>query len=102
MSEPNEKNNDTREINIDPAVLLDCLDEVNALVNAHVQILFAVKTLLTKFLKSGMSHEDAAAAALTLHKRAADKASSLVPNSEPEELEVAEAKAEGDEMMEVK
>lgn len=72
--------NETK-IEVDPAILLDSIDEVNALVDSHVKILTTVKDLIQKYVKAGMKHDEAASVALTLHKRAADKARDIVPNS---------------------
>lgn len=70
-------------VDIDPDVLLDCMVEVDDMVNAHVTILKAVKRLIWKFKKAGQSPEQAAAIAFTLHKRASEKANKMVPNGEP-------------------
>ena len=68
-------------IDVDPAALIDCLTEVDELVNAHVKILESVKKIIKKLVDSGKSHDDAAKIALTLHKRASQKAAKLVPNN---------------------
>lgn len=85
-------------VDVDPAVLLDSIDEVNMMVDAHVNLLKAMKSLVWKFKKSGLSPEQATAVAFELHKRASNKANDLVPNGEPEdEVEKKEEKKDGDE-----
>lgn len=69
-----------KKLNVDPATLLDSLKEVDILVDCHVKLLETVKKLIQKYVKSGMEHDQAAMLAVTLHKRAAEKARSMVPN----------------------
>lgn len=95
MSKKNKKTNPKKKqdlpIEIDPAVLLDCIDEVDIMVNAHVNLLQAVKRLVLKFRKNGLSPQQATAAAFELHKRASNKANSLVPNGQSDEEKKDEA-----------
>lgn len=69
------KKNETLEF--DPNVMFNCLDEANAMYKGHVMILEAVASAIKKAKKMGCDDEVAAGIALTLHKRAAEKASKM-------------------------
>lgn len=81
MSDKNTKTKET--IDVDPTLLMDSIDEVNKLVNSHVVILETIRDLIKKYMESGMKPDEAAGLAMTLHKRAAEKARDLVPNTDP-------------------
>lgn len=74
----------TKNIEIPAELLLESVDEVNALVVGHTQILESVKSLLHKYVKAGIPHNDAAQMALELSNRAAKKANTLVKHSDEE------------------
>lgn len=71
-------------IDVDPNLMLDCLTEVNAMVEAHAMLLESVKAVIKKAKKFGLEDQQAASIAITLHKRAAEKASKLVHMNDDE------------------
>lgn len=86
----NEKNEN---LEIDPNLLIESIDDVHALEQAHETILKAMKSMTWRFMKGGMKPDEAAMAAYTLHRHAAEKARTKVPNTTPEE-DAAEMKKE--------
>lgn len=65
-------------INVDPKLVVESIDDVNAMFEGHVQLLNAVKSVINRFVADGMSPEDASAVAIEFHRRAAEKANQTV------------------------
>lgn len=65
-------------IEIDPALLIDTIDIVNEMVNAHVALLKTVKDIIAMYTKNGFDLDTCGEIALELQRRAADKANTLV------------------------
>lgn len=75
-----------KEVTIDPNILIDSMEEIEALVDANVTILETVKKLIKRCIDSGLDKATAAGVAMAIHKDAAKKARKLV-NYEDEEQE---------------
>ena len=72
------------ELAVDPMLLIESIDDVSAITNAHAQILTAVKSIVQRAIASGLKPDEAAGIALTLQQRAQQKANTLV-HMDPEE-----------------
>lgn len=77
-TEPEMIKTENGEIAIDPAVMIECIDDVNAMVEGHVRILNAVKSVMNHFIENGVDTKDAALIAVELQRRAGKKANNLV------------------------
>lgn len=70
-------------LQVDPNILIECIDYTSALVNGYVDIYQNFQKILWTMHHRGMSAQDAANAAMAIMKKASDKASSLVPHKDP-------------------
>ena len=72
------KVNETKDIDLDPELVVDSIDAINEMVECNAKIYAAVGSLIKKYTNSGMSLEDATAVAIELQRRAGKKASEMV------------------------
>ncbi len=72
------KTKNGKTIEIDPALLIDTIDIVNNMVNAHAALLRSVKDIISMYAKNGFDPDTTAEIAIEFHRRAADKAKTLV------------------------
>lgn len=77
-------------IKIDPGLLVDSVDTVNDMVNANVMLLNSVSKLIKLYIAGGVNPDEAGEIALEFHRRAADKARSMVKYEEEDSNEESE------------
>lgn len=65
-------------IEIDPSLLISCVDDVTTLVKAHTDILLATKSIIKRGIATGLKPDEAASIAMELSRRAGKKAGESV------------------------
>ena len=73
-----------KDLTVDPMLLIESINDVSAITNAHAQILTAVKNIIQRSIASGLKPDEAAGLALTLQRRAQKEANTMV-HMNPEE-----------------
>lgn len=71
-------------IDLDPAIMIECLDDVDDMVNGHLSIISAVEAIIKRFIAAGLSEDEAAMVAMELQRRAGKKANNM-SHSKPKE-----------------
>lgn len=78
-------------ISIDPNLLLDCIDYVQAVTDGYAAIYQNFQKILWTLKRGGISSADAAAATVGIINTAAAKAQAMVPHKDPfEDVETEE------------
>lgn len=76
-------NEEKKKIEIDPDILLDCVDYVTKVTKGYVAIYEGFQEILWTMRNRGVSMEDAAIATVSIVDKAAKKAQELVPHKDP-------------------
>lgn len=91
------KTQEGKSIDLDPNLLVDSIDHVNIMVNAHGMIIRSVRALIKMYVDSGMKPDEAAAVAMEFQRRAGKKANELDLKAEAEEQKKEEVEKDAGE-----
>lgn len=72
-----------KKIEIDPSILLDCVDYVTAVTEGYVAIYENFQKILWTLKNRGVSNADAASATVAIVNEASKKAQAMVPHRDP-------------------
>lgn len=66
------------DVEVDPTLLIESVDDAAMLLEAHIKILTATKAIIKRGISYGLKPDDAAAVAMELSRRAGKKAGESV------------------------
>lgn len=72
-----------KKIEIDPSILLDCVDYVTAVTEGYIAIYENFQKILWTLKHRGVSNTDAASATVAIVNEASKKAQAMVPHKDP-------------------